>query len=127
MAPDITETIIITENPKSNASENAQNNINEYSIKQRQNNNNNTINDNNLSSSHHSANNFKNTKNLLDTNEQLITLRRNHDFIADIRWPDLMAQLFIHGGAAYGLYLLFHVKFLTIVWCKYLLNNLLTF
>lgn len=123
MAPDITETIVITESQKSTCTENAQNNTNEYSIKQRHNNNN-TIND---SSSHHTVNNHKNTKTLRDTNEKLFTLRRNHDFIADIRWPDLMAQLFIHGGAAYGLYLLFHVKFLTIVWCKYLLNNLITF
>ncbi|XP_055853633.1 acyl-CoA Delta-9 desaturase [Episyrphus balteatus] len=33
-----------------------------------------------------------------------------------LRWPDLIAQIFIHGGAIYGLYLLFYAKFYTFAW-----------
>lgn len=41
------------------------------------------------------------------------------EFIPQIRWPDLMAQIFLHIGAIYGL--LFHfwkLKFYTYIWCK---------
>ncbi|XP_055904377.1 acyl-CoA Delta-9 desaturase [Eupeodes corollae] len=33
-----------------------------------------------------------------------------------LRWPDLTAQVFLHIGALYGLYLLCYAKFLTLVW-----------
>lgn len=35
-----------------------------------------------------------------------------------IRWPDLIAQVFLHGGALYGIYLLFQAKFYTFLWGK---------
>lgn len=36
-----------------------------------------------------------------------------------IKWPDLAAQLFIHAGALYGLYLMFiQAKVLTSIWGK---------
>uniref|UniRef100_A0A1B6CF47 Fatty acid desaturase domain-containing protein n=1 Tax=Clastoptera arizonana TaxID=38151 RepID=A0A1B6CF47_9HEMI len=38
-------------------------------------------------------------------------------YIPCLRWPDLMAQIFVHGGAIYGLYLAFiDAKFLTGIW-----------
>lgn len=122
MAPDITESIVITQTPKANGTTTTKVTAQtEYNVKQRHNNlTNDSSQDNNKSIN---SNNNNNTKNSIRTNDPLISLRRNHDFIADIRWPDLIAQLFIHGGALYGLYLLFFVKFLTIVWCKY--NNLI--
>lgn len=36
----------------------------------------------------------------------------------DIRWPDLLVQIFLHAGAIYGIYLLFYVKYVTILWGK---------
>jgi hypothetical protein len=41
-------------------------------------------------------------------------------FHPKIRWPDLIAQVFIHGGSIYGLYYLITLKaaFYTYVWCK---------
>lgn len=41
-------------------------------------------------------------------------------FVAQIRWPDLMAQLFIHVGSLYGLYYLItlQAKPYTYIWCK---------
>ncbi|EDV93160.1 acyl-CoA Delta-9 desaturase [Drosophila grimshawi] len=33
-----------------------------------------------------------------------------------IRWPDLIAQTFLHVGALYGVYLLFHAKLYTFLW-----------
>lgn len=42
------------------------------------------------------------------------------EYNPQIRWPDLGAQLFLHGGAVYGLvFLLYKIKLLTFVWCKY--------
>lgn len=42
------------------------------------------------------------------------------EFKPQIRWPDLVAQVFIHAGALYGLYYLIALKakFYTYVWCK---------
>lgn len=42
------------------------------------------------------------------------------EFKPQIRWPDLIAQVFIHAGALYGLYYLIALKakFYTYVWCK---------
>lgn len=41
-------------------------------------------------------------------------------FVPQIRWPDLLAQLFIHVGSLYGLYYLItlQAKAYTYVWCK---------
>ena len=41
-------------------------------------------------------------------------------FRARIRWPDLFAQLFVHGGFLIGLYYLvtFQAKFYTYLWSK---------
>lgn len=35
-----------------------------------------------------------------------------------IRWPDTIVQIFLHAGFVYGLFLLFSVKFYSILWCK---------
>ena len=42
-------------------------------------------------------------------------------FKASIRWPDLIAQLFVHVGALYGLYYLItlQAKLFTYFWCKF--------
>lgn len=39
-------------------------------------------------------------------------------FIPRIKWPDLAAQLFIHIGCAYGLYLCFYSRFYTSLFGK---------
>lgn len=37
-----------------------------------------------------------------------------------IRWPDLMAQIFVHFGGIYGVYLMFvSAQLATTLWCKY--------
>lgn len=38
----------------------------------------------------------------------------------EIRWPDLIVQIFLHAGAVYGLYLCFYVKYVTILWGEFL-------
>lgn len=45
---------------------------------------------------------------------------KSKEFQPQIRWPDLIAQVFIHTGFLYGLYYLFALKakFYTYVWCK---------
>lgn len=41
-------------------------------------------------------------------------------FKPQIRWPDLIAQVFIHGGSLYGLFYLITLKakLYTYIWCK---------
>lgn len=41
-------------------------------------------------------------------------------FVPQIRWPDLIAQVFIHVGSLYGLYYLItlQAKPYTYIWCK---------
>ncbi len=41
------------------------------------------------------------------------------EFKPEIRWPDLIVQTFLHTGAVYGLFLLFYIKFFTVLWSKY--------
>lgn len=42
------------------------------------------------------------------------------DFQPQIRWPDLIVQIFLHTGAVYGLcFLLWTIRFYTFLWCKY--------
>ncbi|XP_039969009.1 acyl-CoA desaturase [Bactrocera tryoni] len=38
------------------------------------------------------------------------------EYNPQIRWPDLIAQVFLHTGALYGIYLLFQARFYTILW-----------
>uniref|UniRef100_A0A1B0CEX9 Fatty acid desaturase domain-containing protein n=2 Tax=Lutzomyia longipalpis TaxID=7200 RepID=A0A1B0CEX9_LUTLO len=38
------------------------------------------------------------------------------DFKPEIRWPDLIVQIFIHAGALYGFYLMFSIKFYSFLW-----------
>lgn len=41
------------------------------------------------------------------------------NFHPQIRWPDLMAQIFLHAGAIYGLIFQFYtIKLATLLWCK---------
>lgn len=43
----------------------------------------------------------------------------NEPFIPSIRWPDLIAQIFLHVGALYGLvFHLYAIKFYTLLWCE---------
>ncbi|XP_039286161.1 acyl-CoA Delta(11) desaturase isoform X2 [Nilaparvata lugens] len=38
-------------------------------------------------------------------------------YVSKIRWPDLLAQLFVHGGGIFGIYLIFtSAKLLTAIW-----------
>lgn len=41
------------------------------------------------------------------------------DWRGEIRWPDLIVQIFLHAGAVYGLYLCFYVKYVTILWGEF--------
>lgn len=47
------------------------------------------------------------------------------EFKPQIRWPDLIAQVFIHLGSLYGLFYLFTLKakLYTYIWCKSLVSN----
>lgn len=59
-------------------------------------------------------------------NEELVKQKDNDDsteakveYVPRIKWPDLAAQIFIHAGCLYGLYLVFtQAKLLTILWGK---------
>lgn len=53
--------------------------------------------------------------------EQL--LEDEKEFKPQLRYPDLIAQLFLHLGAVYGFYLLFSAKFYTFLWGEYLKIN----
>lgn len=46
-------------------------------------------------------------------------------FKPQIRWPDLLAQVFVHCGCLYGLYYLItlQAKFYTYIWCKLALHK----
>ena len=58
------------------------------------------------------------SKEITENNE--VNPEENTPFVPEIRWPDLIAQLFIHGGSIYGLYYLITLRaaFYTYVWCK---------
>lgn len=47
------------------------------------------------------------------------TKPKGEKFIPQIRWPDLMAQIFIHAGCVYGLYLCFYARFYTTLFGKF--------
>lgn len=42
----------------------------------------------------------------------------DEEFVPKIRWPDLGAQIFLHAGALYGVWLLPSVRWWTLVWSK---------
>lgn len=52
-------------------------------------------------------------------NAESIT-KKSDEFKAKIRWPDFIAQIFLHFGLIYGfvLFLLLKVKLFTFAWCK---------
>lgn len=56
----------------------------------------------------------------LNDNQNPDLIDENIPFTPKIRWPDLLAQVFIHGGSVYGLYYLITLKaaFYTYVWCR---------
>lgn len=114
MAPDITNTIVISNKPKTHATtDQNENNLHQRNI---QSTNDKLAIEPEGNYSNQSVTNAQtcDKTNATITNE--LSLRRNKDFYAQIRWPDLAAQTFIHGGAIYGLYLLFQVNIYTIIW-----------
>lgn len=44
------------------------------------------------------------------------------DFVPAIRWPDLIAQIFLHVGAIYGICFLPYVSWWTILWSECRIN-----
>uniref|UniRef100_A0A1L8EJ74 Putative fatty acid desaturase n=2 Tax=Haematobia irritans TaxID=7368 RepID=A0A1L8EJ74_HAEIR len=51
-----------------------------------------------------------------DQQEAVASSMQAQDFKPEIRWPDLVAQLYLHLGAVYGFYLLFSAKSQTFMW-----------
>lgn len=51
--------------------------------------------------------------------QQQVLDETEKEFKPEIRWLDLIAQLFLHVGALYGFYLLFSAKFYTFLWGEY--------
>lgn len=70
-------------------------------------------------------------KNSVESVGQNRQLDKKHDQIAQkqsidqnyqpkLRWPDLIAQIFLHAGAVYGLIFQFYtIRFFTLIWCEY--------
>lgn len=60
------------------------------------------------------------SKEINETNEANSKSDDKTLFVPKIRWPDLIAQVFIHGGSIYGLYYLITLRaaFYTYIWCK---------
>lgn len=53
-----------------------------------------------------------------DKNDNII--KEEPPFKPNIRWPDLVVQIFLHTGALYGfLFLFWSIKIYTFLWCKY--------
>lgn len=46
------------------------------------------------------------------------TAQQYKDWRPQIKWPDLIVQLFVHIGAVYGLYLVPSAKLYSVIWCK---------
>lgn len=79
---------------------------------------------------HVSAKSFELNNNVVDdtmTSSGTVTGISAHpaDFRAELRWPDLIAQLFLHIGALYGIGQLFSVRWITIIWSE--ITNKATF
>lgn len=71
--------------------------------------------------SHSNGNVINNGSHIKQQQKQQQTTEENV-FKPQIRWPDLIAQIFIHAGFLYGLYYLLSLqaKFYTYIWCKLL-------
>lgn len=60
--------------------------------------------------------------NRIAVTDDFLTVDENYssskvEYVPRIAWPDLIAQIFIHAGCVYGLYLIFaKAKFLTTLW-----------
>lgn len=49
--------------------------------------------------------------------------KKKLDYTPKLKWPDLIAQIFIHGGALYGLYLtMTAAKIATTLWGKFFIT-----
>lgn len=54
---------------------------------------------------------------LVDEKKEDSLSSESAEYSPQIRWPDLIAQLFVHGGALYGIYLMFTVaQWRTVLW-----------
>lgn len=54
---------------------------------------------------------------LVDEKKEDSLSSESAEYSPQIRWPDLIAQLFVHGGALYGIYLMFTVaQWCTVLW-----------
>lgn len=54
---------------------------------------------------------------LVDQKKEDSLSSESAEYSPQIRWPDLIAQLFVHGGALYGIYLMFTVaQWRTVLW-----------
>ena len=59
------------------------------------------------------------TPTTIQTQPQVGETKSDHShWKPQIRWPDTLVQIFLHTGALYGLYLLFFLRFYSVVWCK---------
>lgn len=56
-----------------------------------------------------------------NSNENVTEVREGIQYNPSIRWPDLVVQIFLHVGAAYGLFLILYCRYFTWMWCKYIL------
>lgn len=55
------------------------------------------------------------------------SMESDTEFVAGIRWPDLMVQIFLHAGCLYGFYLIFAAaKWYTTIWGEASWKNLLS-
>lgn len=79
---------------------------------------------------HPHKNNVNNNNKICDTDScdnskqingklKLSALKTATDFKPNIRWPDLIVQIFLHAGAVYGFVFQFYkIKLFTFIWCK---------
>lgn len=56
---------------------------------------------------------------LENSNENVTEVNEGIYYNPSIRWPDLVVQIFLHVGAAYGLFLILYCQYYTWMWCKY--------
>ncbi|XP_036322699.1 acyl-CoA desaturase-like [Rhagoletis pomonella] len=61
---------------------------------------------------------YKEIPHATDSNQSIQTqaCSSESEYNPQIRWLDLIAQIFLHGGALYGIYLLFQANFYTFLW-----------
>lgn len=63
----------------------------------------------------------KRNHSLDNSKEDLTEVKEGITYNPSIRWPDLVVQIFLHVGAAYGLFLILYCRYYTWMWCKYCL------